>query len=256
MWTDVSISTDSTKHARADDRAAAARPAARGLANVRGGSVLGLGYATPFLRPSSGKPSAPWPSAGPAVTRWPRGPQPHHPGRRDGPAAARRSVDRVLLIHAVECTEQVRPMLREIWRVMADGGRLIVAPTRAPACGRDRPLARYRALPTRPASSQRCCAPACSRPYQTRALFSCRRRSRLMMRMAPAVGASASWLGRFAGVSVIRSRQAALCRRRRAQPLTGTCRRPAKAAHRQLARHPCGAQRRGRRGAGFLSLPL
>src|SRR5260370_2636752 len=43
-----------------------------------------------------------------------------------------RSVDRVLLIHAVECTEQVRPMLREIWRVMADGGRLIVvAPTRA-----------------------------------------------------------------------------------------------------------------------------
>src|ERR687888_355386 len=43
-----------------------------------------------------------------------------------------RSVDRVLLVHAVECTEQVRPMLREIWRVMADGGRLIVvAPTRA-----------------------------------------------------------------------------------------------------------------------------
>jgi hypothetical protein len=28
----------------------------------------------------------------------------------------------VLLVHAIECTEQVRPFLREIWRVMADGG--------------------------------------------------------------------------------------------------------------------------------------
>ncbi|MCH8139779.1 MAG: methyltransferase domain-containing protein, partial [Proteobacteria bacterium] len=36
------------------------------------------------------------------------------------------SIDRVLLVHALECSEQVRPMLREVWRVLADGGRLLV----------------------------------------------------------------------------------------------------------------------------------
>ncbi|MEE2761560.1 MAG: methyltransferase domain-containing protein [Pseudomonadota bacterium] len=41
------------------------------------------------------------------------------------------SQDRVLLIHALECAEQVRPMMREIWRVLRGGGRLlIVVPNR------------------------------------------------------------------------------------------------------------------------------
>src|SRR5260370_21930481 len=41
------------------------------------------------------------------------------------------SMDRVLLVHALETTEQVGPMLKEIWRVLAGGGRLlIVAPNR------------------------------------------------------------------------------------------------------------------------------
>jgi SAM-dependent methyltransferase len=41
------------------------------------------------------------------------------------------SIDRVLLVHALETSEQVGPMLKEIWRVLAGGGRLlIVAPNR------------------------------------------------------------------------------------------------------------------------------
>ena len=41
------------------------------------------------------------------------------------------SIDRALLIHAVECSEQLRPMLREVWRVLAGGGRvLVVVPNR------------------------------------------------------------------------------------------------------------------------------
>ena len=41
------------------------------------------------------------------------------------------SMDRVLIVHALECTEQVRPLLREAWRVLADSGRLvIIAPNR------------------------------------------------------------------------------------------------------------------------------
>src|SRR5260370_28365608 len=40
-------------------------------------------------------------------------------------------MDRVLLVHALETTEQVGPMLKEAWRVLAGGGRLlIVAPNR------------------------------------------------------------------------------------------------------------------------------
>jgi SAM-dependent methyltransferase len=41
------------------------------------------------------------------------------------------SLDRVLLVHALETSEQVGPMLKEVWRVLAGGGRLlIVAPNR------------------------------------------------------------------------------------------------------------------------------
>src|SRR6202012_2301273 len=36
------------------------------------------------------------------------------------------SIDRVLLVHALEGSEQVRPMLSEVWRVLAGGGRLMV----------------------------------------------------------------------------------------------------------------------------------
>jgi len=97
--------------------------------NVRGETVLGLGYATPFLRPfvEEAQRAFAFMPAPQGVTRWPR------EGRNltalvdelDLPLPDR-SVDRILLIHAVESTEQVRPLLREIWRVMADGGRLIV----------------------------------------------------------------------------------------------------------------------------------
>ena len=60
--------------------------------NVRGETVLGLGYATPFLRPFIEEAAADHGlHAGPAGRHAlaARGPQPHHPGRRDGPAAAR-----------------------------------------------------------------------------------------------------------------------------------------------------------------------
>jgi SAM-dependent methyltransferase len=41
------------------------------------------------------------------------------------------SIDRVLLVHALETSEEVGPMLKEVWRVLAGGGRLlIVVPNR------------------------------------------------------------------------------------------------------------------------------
>jgi ubiquinone/menaquinone biosynthesis C-methylase UbiE len=41
------------------------------------------------------------------------------------------SMDRVLLVHALENSEQAGTMLKEVWRVLAGGGRLlIIAPNR------------------------------------------------------------------------------------------------------------------------------
>ena len=48
------------------------------------------------------------------------------------------SADRILLVHMLEWSEKPRELLRELWRVLAPNGRLllIVVPT-AGACGRD-----------------------------------------------------------------------------------------------------------------------
>ncbi|WP_316978074.1 class I SAM-dependent methyltransferase [Shumkonia mesophila] len=104
---------------------------------AKGQSVLGLGYATPYLNffRSGGGGAARVLAAMPAsqgVLHWPA----------DGPCLTTLadeadlpfpdlSIDRVLLIHALETTEQVQPMMREIWRVLSGSGRLlVVAPNR------------------------------------------------------------------------------------------------------------------------------
>jgi hypothetical protein len=112
----------------------------------------------------------------------------------------------VLLVHAVEMTEQLRPMLREIWRVMADGGRLItIAPTRT---GLWSQLDRSPFYQGHPYSSGQLAGLLRANMFaplrQTRALYMPPTRSRLALRMAPAMERFGQrWLGRFAGVSVI-----------------------------------------------------
>lgn len=102
--------------------------------DVRGANILGLGYASPFLGVFRGEaqrvialmPAAQgvlhWPSDAPGLT-----------ALTDEAALplADQSMDLALLVHALECGEQTQPMMRELWRVLADGGRLIVvAPNR------------------------------------------------------------------------------------------------------------------------------
>lgn len=102
--------------------------------NVTGMRVLGLGFATPYLRPflaeaervvavmPASQGVLPWPPEGPGVTLLADETELPLPDR---------SMDRIVLVHALEATEQVRGMMREVWRVLADGGRLvIVAPNR------------------------------------------------------------------------------------------------------------------------------
>jgi SAM-dependent methyltransferase len=177
--------------------------------NVRGESVLGLGYATPFLRPFAEEAARTiaFMPAPQGVTRWPR------EGRNrtalvdemDLPLADR-SIDRVVLVHAVECTERVRPMLREIWRVMADGGRLlVVAPTRAGLWSQIDRSPFYQGHPYSAGQLAGLLRANMFAPMQqTRALFMPPTHSRLALRMAPTVERfGRRWLGRFAGVCVI-----------------------------------------------------
>ncbi len=102
-----------------------------GLAGQR---IVGLGYATPYLgafREEAERCLAFMP-ASQGVVHWPG----------DGPALsalvdeldlplADSSVDRVLLIHALEMSRDPFALLREIWRVLAAGGQLLaVVPNR------------------------------------------------------------------------------------------------------------------------------
>jgi SAM-dependent methyltransferase len=97
--------------------------------DLRGMSVLGLGYAPPYLRlwrtQATRVAAVMHPEQG--ALRWPR----HAPGvavLADEVALPfpDRSFDRVLLVHALEHADSARRAMREVWRVLADGGRLIV----------------------------------------------------------------------------------------------------------------------------------
>jgi len=97
--------------------------------NVRGEALLGLGYATPYLpafREEAQRTVAVMPAAQ-GVVEW--------PPREKGLVALAdetelpfedASFDRILLVHELENSEQVRPLLREAWRVLSSGGRLLV----------------------------------------------------------------------------------------------------------------------------------
>ena len=102
--------------------------------DLRGQRILGVGYATPYLRPFLAEaeqvmafmPASQgvlhWPSEGPSVTCLTEETELPLPDL---------SVDRVLLVHGLENSEYLRDMMREIWRVLTGEGRLlVVAPNR------------------------------------------------------------------------------------------------------------------------------
>jgi SAM-dependent methyltransferase len=102
--------------------------------NITGQSLLGLGFATPYLKPfmdEAERVLAVMPS-GQGVIHWPR-------GQRNLVAFSDEtelpfqdySIDRVLMVHALESSEHPGDMLREAWRVLSGGGRLmVVVPSR------------------------------------------------------------------------------------------------------------------------------
>lgn len=100
----------------------------------RGQRVLGIGYPTPYLglfRGDAERCLAFMPAAQ-GVMKWPT----------ERPTLAAlvydtdlpltdAAVDRVILVHALEMSQDVGELLREVWRVLASGGRLLaVVPNR------------------------------------------------------------------------------------------------------------------------------
>jgi SAM-dependent methyltransferase len=102
--------------------------------SLAGMGVLGLGYATPFLdelREEAGRTLAFMP-ARQGVVAWPPGllslaslVEPTDLPLRDG------VLDRLLLVHALENSDDPAGLMNEIWRVLAPGGYLmIIVPNR------------------------------------------------------------------------------------------------------------------------------
>ena len=102
--------------------------------NTAGQRVLGIGYATPYLglfREEAERCLAFMP-AGQGVVKWPT----------SRPALSAlvdeyelpltdSAIDRVMLVHALEMTNDPGALLREVWRVLHPGGRLLaVVPNR------------------------------------------------------------------------------------------------------------------------------
>lgn len=102
--------------------------------DLRGQSVLGLGYAQPYLR-AWREPARRCVSLTPAqmgAARWPPGaPGLSCTAEEDALPFPDLAFDRILLVHGLEAAENARRLLREAWRVLKDDGRLlIVAPNR------------------------------------------------------------------------------------------------------------------------------
>src|SRR6267154_312096 len=181
----------------------------RGWPDLHGVRRLGIGYTTPFLSALSGdteRTVALMPALL-GVLRWP-------PEGRNLVTLAQEgelpfadySIDRVLLVHALETSEEVGPMLKEIWRVLAGGGRLlIVVPNRRGIWARlaRTPLGSGRPYPlSQPPTSLR--EEQFTPVGSDAALFIPPAKGRMIMRSAPAwerIGKR--WFPTFAGVLMV-----------------------------------------------------
>src|SRR5258707_1442938 len=110
--------------------------------DLHGMRLLGIGYATPFLGALAGdseRTIAVMPATL-GVLRWPpEGPNLTTLADEGELPFADYSINRVLVVHAIETSEQAGALLKEVWRGLAGGGGLLIVSPNPPAtCGRPR----------------------------------------------------------------------------------------------------------------------
>jgi SAM-dependent methyltransferase len=91
--------------------------------------LIGLGYTLPWLdRFAAGaERAAAFMTSGQGASAWPlKGPSATALVFEEELPLIDASVDRVLVVHALEQAENPREMLMELWRVLAPGGRLVI----------------------------------------------------------------------------------------------------------------------------------
>ncbi|MGD0190482.1 MAG: methyltransferase domain-containing protein [Rhizomicrobium sp.] len=102
--------------------------------DVRSLRILGYGFAMPYLRPflsEAERIAAVLPVQDSSLT-WPGEKQSIAFAEEDALPFPDAMFDRIMIVHGLETAESVRPLLRQVWRVLTSGGRLLlIVPNRA-----------------------------------------------------------------------------------------------------------------------------
>jgi SAM-dependent methyltransferase len=177
--------------------------------DLTGMRLLALGYAVPYLRSFRDEAERvitvmpalqgvlPWPSEGPNIVAL--------ADEVELPFDDS-SIDRVLLVHALESSEEVRPLLKEVWRVLSGSGRLlVVVPNRRGIWARLDRTPFGHGHPYTPAQLSLLLREELFTPVQSAtALFIPPARHRVILRSAPAwERLGERWFTRFAGVVMV-----------------------------------------------------
>lgn len=197
---------------------------------VEGERIAGIGYASPYLRlfQEEAERVVSVMPAGQGVLRWPpSGPNLSVLADESDLPLPDVGFDRVLLVHAVERTEALRPLLREVWRLLADGGRvLVVVPNRRGVWARIEATPFGHGQPYTGMQLSRLLRDNLFTPLSTRsALFAPPIHRRLNVATAPALERiGRRWFPRFGGVVMIEAAKqiyatAPLARERVKRPL-------------------------------------
>jgi SAM-dependent methyltransferase len=229
--------------------------------DLTGLNLLGLGYTVPFLGSLAETAERVCVVMPPAqgVARWP----PDRPNQAilavdEELPLADRSIDRVLMVHALESAEQWQRLLREIWRVLADGGQaLIVVPNRRGLWCLSETTPFGHGRPFSSAQLKEALRSNLFTPRKTaRAVFVPPSRSRLVLRTAMAwerIGLR--WARHFSGVLLMAAEKQIyaapvepVVKRRRVPAYVPVPR--ALAAAERVSRRPCSAARRRSAAAG------
>lgn len=174
--------------------------------DVSGQTVLGLGYATPYLRQfrDEAERVISIMPAGQGVLHWPpEGPNLAALADETELPLPDFSVDRVLMVHGLECVDHLNDMLREVWRVMTSSGRLlVVVPNRRGIWARTDRTPFGQGHPYSPSQLSRLLRGHMFTPLQSvGALFMPPLRFGVALRAAPAwERAGRRWFPTFAGV--------------------------------------------------------